>query len=81
MPTAQASPLGDTVLPEFSADSDLSGGRLVAVRIEAPQLQAVYVHLIARRNRQFSPQPTALAERIGRRLVPAALNEARAPAG
>lgn len=70
---------GVTVLPEFSVGSELSSGRLVAVRIEAPQLQAVYVHLIARRNRQFSPQLTSLAEQIGRRLVPAALSEARAP--
>lgn len=70
-----------TVLPEFSVGAELSSGRLVALRIEAPQLQAVYVHLITRRNRQFSPQLTALAEQIRKRLVPAALTEGRAPAG
>lgn len=63
-----------TILPEFSVRSELSSGRLVAVRIEAPQLQSVYVHLITRRNRVFSPQRTLFAEQIRRRLVPTALS-------
>jgi len=67
-----------TVLPEFSVRAELSGGQLVAVPIEAPQLQAVYVHLITRRDRQFSPQLTLLAEQMRKRLIPAALHS---PAG
>lgn len=62
-----------TVLPEFSVRSELSSGQLVAVPIEAPQLQSVYVHLITRRNRQFSPQLTLLTEQMRKRLLPAAL--------
>lgn len=65
-----------TVLPEFSVRSELSSGRLVALPIEAPQLHSVYVHLIARRDRQFSPQLMLLAERMRKRLVPAALHAA-----
>lgn len=64
-----------TVLPEFSVGAELSGGRLVAVPVEAPQFQGVYVHLITRRNRTLSPQAIALAERIGKRYVPEALAE------
>lgn len=64
---------GVTVLPEFSVRAELSDGRLVAVPIDAPQFQTVHVHLIARRNRSFAPQLLALADQIGRRLVPATL--------
>lgn len=63
-----------TVLPEFSVRSDLINHRLVSVRIEAPQLQAVYVHLMTRRNRQFSPQLTLLLEKMRKLLIPAALH-------
>ena len=62
-----------TVLPEFSARSELSSGQLVAVRIVSPQMQSVYVHLITRRNRLLSAPLTALAEQIRKRMTPAAL--------
>ena len=62
-----------TVLPEFSARSELSSGQLVAVRIVSPQMQSVYVHLITRRNRLLSAPMTALAEQIRKRMTPAAL--------
>ena len=62
-----------TVLPEFSARSELSSGQLVAVRIVSPQMQSVYVHLITRRNRLLSGPMTALAEQIRKRMTPAAL--------
>lgn len=62
-----------TVLPEFSARSELSSGQLVAVRIVSPQMQSVYVHLITRRNRLLSAPMTMLAEQIRKRMTPAAL--------
>lgn len=72
-----------TVLPEFSARSELSSGQLVAVRIVSPQMQSVYVHLITRRNRLLSAPMTTLAEQIRKRMTPAALysptGEARPP--
>lgn len=70
-----------TVLPEFSVRSELSSGQLVAVRVGSPHLQSVYVHLITRRNRQFSPQLTLLAERMRKRLAPAALYSPAGDAG
>jgi DNA-binding transcriptional LysR family regulator len=70
-----------TVLPEFSVPSELASNRLVAIRIEAPQLQSVYVHLITRRNRQFSPQLTLLVDQIRKHLVPNALNAPKGDRG
>lgn len=62
-----------SVLPEFSVRAELSTGQLVSVRVDSSHLRAVYVHMITRRNRQFSAQLTLLMEQMRRRLAPAAL--------
>lgn len=62
-----------TVLPAFSVSAELTRGQLAAVPIDAPQLHAVYVHLLARRNRRFPPHLSAFADQIRKRLLPTAL--------
>ncbi|BBU55947.1 LysR family transcriptional regulator [Mameliella alba] len=62
-----------TVLPAFSVSAEIAAGTLASVAIEAPQLQAVYVHLLARRNRVFPPHLGSLIEQIRTRLLPSAL--------
>ncbi|WP_417268181.1 LysR family transcriptional regulator [Celeribacter baekdonensis] len=63
-----------TVLPAFSVSAELASGQLAAVSIEAPQLQAVYVHLLTRRNRRFPPHLSELVDQIRKRLLPSALS-------
>lgn len=58
-----------TVLPAFSVSAELDKGDLAAVSIEAPQLQAVFVHLLARRSRRFPPYLNDLADQIRYRLL------------
>lgn len=62
-----------TVLPAFSVSAEIASGALASVAIEAPQLQAVYVHLLARRSRVFPPHLGILVEQIRTRLLPSAL--------
>jgi len=61
-----------TVLPEFSVRSELNDGRLVAVEIETGYLQSLYVHLVTRQRRQFSPAVVSLMQRVRERLGPVA---------
>ncbi|WP_394199630.1 LysR family transcriptional regulator [Litoreibacter albidus] len=63
-----------TVLPAFSVSAELACGQLSAVSIQAPQLQSVYVHLLARRNRRFPAHLSELADQIRKRLLPSALS-------
>lgn len=63
-----------TVLPAFSVSAELASGQLSAVSIQAPQLQSVYVHLLARRNRRFPAHLSELADQIRKRLLPSALS-------
>lgn len=62
-----------TVLPAFSVSAEVASGKVALVALEAPQLQAVYVHLLARRNRRFPPHLVTLADTIRRRVLPSAL--------
>jgi DNA-binding transcriptional LysR family regulator len=62
-----------TILPAFSVSAEIASGALAGVAIEAPQLQAVYVHLLARRSRVFPPHLGLLVEQIRTRLLPSAL--------
>lgn len=61
-----------TVLPAFSVSAELASGELVAVPVATPELQAVYVHLLARRGRRFAPHLNELADLIRKRLLPSA---------
>lgn len=63
-----------TVLPAFSVSAELASGQLSAVSLQAPQLQSVYVHLLARRNRRFPAHLSELADQIRKRLLPSALS-------
>jgi DNA-binding transcriptional LysR family regulator len=63
-----------TVLPAFSVSAEIVSGQLCAVSIEAPKLQSVYVHLLARRNRRFPAHLSQLADQIRKRLLPSALS-------
>lgn len=62
-----------TVLPEFSAEAAVTAGQVVAVPINAPRLQAVYVHMLARRNRRMPDHLNDLATRLRKGLFPSAL--------
>ncbi|SDF78296.1 DNA-binding transcriptional regulator, LysR family [Celeribacter baekdonensis] len=66
-----------TVLPAFSVAAELARGELTAVSVDAPQLQSVYVHLLARRNRRFPPHLDALSDHIRKRLLPSTLSSPR----
>lgn len=68
-----------TVLPAFSVSAELASGQLAAIQIDAPQLRAVYVHLLARRNRRFPPHLGLLADQIRKRLLPSALEGVSTP--
>ena len=63
-----------TILPAFSVTAELKAGTLVAVTIGAPQLQAVYVHLLARRGRGYPPHLNTLVEQMRKGLIHSTLN-------
>lgn len=62
-----------TVLPEFSAKAAVASGQVRAVPINAPRLQAVYVHILARRNRLMPDHLNDLATRLRKGLLSSAL--------
>lgn len=64
---------GMTVLPEFSAKAPLSQGEVRAIPLLTPRLQSVYVHILARRNRQMPHHIEDLAVRLRKGLLPSAL--------